>query len=554
MPVATEAGRGAAVSDHSDANFRIVVPNELQRRAELHPDRPFLAWQGGSYKSYAQLHDQVRRLAGGLQACGVERGDTVAIMLPNGLELVTAWFASNFLGAVEVPINLHDRGIFLAHVLSDSAARLLIIDQSILAEFEAIRDQAPLISTVIVVGGAAASHLGDITVLGYEEVATGWSPTDLVRLDHRDLMAVLYTSGTSGPAKGVMMSYAHACVSIWPYIEAVELTESDVSFICLPLFHSNAQVMQLLSTLLLGARASIWPGFNVSLWMDQIRSVGATVTNTLGVMCQSLFQQPPDDRDRDNPLRVVQTIPAPASVVRDFEDRFAVRCVDGYGLTDAAILSFRRAGEPLAPGSSGRPLETFDLVVADPETDEPVPTGTIGEILVRPRIPFGFMSGYWRNPEATLQAWRNLWFHTGDAGYLDPAGLLYFHDRLKDVIRVRGENVSSSMIEAAVRAHPAVAECAAVAVPGATGDDDIKVCVVLTAGWSVAPEELIAYCTPQMPYFAIPTYIEFHSTLPKTATDKIRKVLLRGKTPGVQTWNRRAARDARRSANTVDDM
>ena len=544
----------AAASGRADgAGFQTILPDELWRRAELHPDRPFLRWQDGPYLTYADVHEQVRRLASGLRSAGVEPGDTVAIMLPNCLELIIAWFAVNYLGAVEVPVNVHDRGIFLEHVLSDSGAGLLIVHESVTAEVEACAARVPALATVVVVGGEPPRLTG-LAARRYDELAAAGSLADPVAHDYRDLMAVLYTSGTSGPAKGVMMSYGHACVSARPFIDVVELTQADVYFICMPLFHSNAQIIQLLPVLLTGARASVWPGFDAEHWWQRVRSVDATVTNTLGVMCQSLFDQPARADDQDNPLRVVQTIPAPAAIARQFEERFAVRCVDGYGLTDAAMLSFRQVGDPLVPGSCGRPLDTFELIVADPETDLPLTAGTVGEIMVRPRIPFGFMSGYWRNPEATAKAWRNLWFHTGDAGYLDTAGLLYFHDRLKDVIRVRGENVSAAMIETVVRSHPAVAECAAVAVPGISGEDDVKVCLVLADGAVLAAEDLIEYCRPRMPYFALPSYLEFHVSLPMTSTSKIRKVLLRGSTPSVPTWDRRAGRNRLTSRNRPADQ
>lgn len=536
----------AAYTDRAGAQWRTVFPHELARRAGEHPDRPFLCWEDGPWVSYAQLHERVRQFAGNLRAVGVERGDTVAIMLPNCLQLIESWFAANYLGAVEVPVNIHDRGMFLRHVLADSGARVLIAHAAILDAVEAVRPDLPDLTTLIVLGadqlpGASAG----VSYLSFGSVAVGPAASvDPVELDYRDLMAVLYTSGTSGPAKGVMMSYGHACVSVLPYVDAVQLTQDDTFLVCMPLFHSNAQVIQLLPTLLVGARASIWARFDAARWWEQVRAVDATVTNTLGVMCQTLFDLPARPDDADNPLRVVQTIPAPGAIAAAFETRFGVRCVDAYGLTDAAMLSFRRPDEPLVPGSCGRPLETFELVVADPDTDEPLPAGTVGEILVRPRVPFGFMSGYWRNADATARAWRNLWFHTGDAGYLDEDGLLYFHDRLKDVIRVRGENVSSAMIEAAVRAHAAVRECAAVAVPAAGGEDDVKICVVLVEGLSVTPEELVEHCRDLMPYFAVPSYVEFHAELPKTSTDKIRKVLLRQSTPGIATWDRRAARRA----------
>ena len=325
-----------------------------------------------------------------------------------------------------------------------------------------------------------------------------------------------------------MFTYAQAALCSRNLTEVIRLTADDTYYVCMPLFHSNAQIMQVMPALHAGAATWLAPGFDARSWLDQVRATGATVTNTLGVMTQSIFDQPEQSSDAENPLRVVQTIPLPATIAQEFEARFGVACVDGYGLTDAGILSFRRLDEPLVPGSSGRPLPGFEIVVADPETDVPVPAGTLGEILVRPRIPFAFMAGYWNDPRATVAAWRNLWFHTGDSGYLDEDGLLFFHERLKDAIRVRGENVSSAQVEAEFLRHPAVAECAAVAVPGERGDDEIKLCVVRVEGHAVTPEELLDSCASEMPYFAVPRYIEFVDLLPKTATGKVRKIELRG--------------------------
>jgi crotonobetaine/carnitine-CoA ligase len=290
-----------------------------------------------------------------------------------------------------------------------------------------------------------------------------------------------------------------------------------------------------------GARFVLRRGFDAATWLDDVREAEATVTNTLGVMSQTLFDRPPRSDDADNPLRVMQTIPMPKAIGERFEQRFGVECIDGYGLTDVGMVSFRRRDEALVPGSSGRPMPGYEVVIADPATDEPLPAGSVGEILVRPKVPSAVMAGYWRNPEATLAAWRNLWFHTGDAGYFDEDGHLYFHERLKDAIRVRGENVSSAQVEAEFLLHPAVVECAAVAVASERGDDEIKLCVVLAPGADATPEELLDAASPNMPYFAVPRFVEFRNELPKTATGKARKVELREANASAQVWDRRAA-------------
>jgi crotonobetaine/carnitine-CoA ligase len=526
----------------ANPGYQLVYPDVFRSISERTPDRDFLTLGSDRYRSYGEIAAEVSVVAGGLAGLGVARGDTVLVMLPNGIEIVVAWLAVNHLGAVEVPLNVHDRGRFLEHVINDSQAELLIVHESLLDSVAELTGRLTSLKTVVVVGGDGSGNepaIAGWTVVAWEQLLDAVA-VDGVRVDRRDLMAILYTSGTTGPAKGIMMSYGHAAVSATPHIEVTQLTADDTYLICMPLFHSNAQVMQLLATLLVGARATILPRFDADTWLTDVRASGATVTNTLGVMCEQIYRQPVRPDDAANPLRCVQTIPAPAAIVADFESRFGVMCIDGYGLTDAAILAFRRPDEPLVPGSSGRPLDTFEMIIADPETDLPLPPRQIGEIMVRPRVPYGFMSGYWQNPSATAAAWRNLWFHTGDAGYLDEDGLLFFHDRIKDVLRVRGENVSSQLLETVICEHPAVAECAAIAVPAEAGDDEIKACVVLRADCAVTPSELLDHCLGAMPYFAVPRYVGFYDELPKTPTNKVRKAELRKSGVDATTWDRSA--------------
>lgn len=511
----------------------------LAHWARAEPDRPCLQWEIGTPLTYAELLSSVRDLAGGLAAAGVKQGDTVLLLLPNGVEFVQCWLAVNYLGAVEVPVNVHERGRFLEHVLEDSRAEILIADASLLDRVASVEGALTRLRQVFVVGeGESRTRFATASL---SSVSEGASTADLVQVDARDLMAIFYTSGTTGPAKGIMFTYGQGILCAQNLADIAALTDDDTYSVCMPLFHSNAQTIQVMPALMAGARIVLWSGFRAASWLDDIRAVGATVTNTLGVMSQTLFDQPERDDDAHNPLRLVQTIPMPRAIGERFERRFGVECVDGYGLTDVGMISFRRRDEPLVPGSSGRPMPGYEVVIADPETDKPLPRNTVGEILVRPNVPYAVMAGYWNNPEATVAAWRNLWFHTGDAGYLDDDGRLYFHERLKDAIRVRGENVSSAQVEAEFLTHPAVAECAAVAVPSERGDDEIKLCVVVRDGATVRPEELLDWCAPNMPYFAVPRFVEFMTELPKTATGKVRKVELRGQASTVAAWDRKAA-------------
>src|SRR5918999_85068 len=365
-----------------------------------------------------------------------------------------------------------------------------------------------------------------------------------IKIHYYDTAAIMYTSGTTGPSKGVVVPYGVEGVFAQGVVDTAKLTSDDVNYVVHPLFHANAQFMQILPSLLVGARISLWPGFSASRWLDQVRETGATITNTLGVMCNFIHSQPVREDDADNPLRAMITLPAPSDIAKDFERRFGVKCLEGYGMTEIGVVTYRHLEEPLRLGSAGRALEWFDVRVVDPETDEPLPPGEVGEIVVCPKTTGIMMKEYNNVPAKTVEAWRNLWFHTGDAGEMDEEGYLYFRDRVKDVIRRRGENISSFSIESVANAHPSVGESAAIAVPAGHGvgsEDEVKLCVVLKQGEELDPAELHEYCAQRMPYFAVPRYIEYVAQIPKTANEKVRKNVLREEGVTADTWDREAA-------------
>ncbi|GAB3568521.1 ATP-dependent acyl-CoA ligase [Amycolatopsis endophytica] len=515
----------------------VSVLDALDHWASETPENAFIQWRDEAPQTYVEFHERTRRLAGGLRELGVAEGDTVLVMLPNGLEIVYSWLACNALGAIEVPVNTFLRGAFLQHILEDSQAAVMIVDAASLPHLASL-DLPERLRTLVVAGDDAPVAVGRVPAVAYETVLASAPIAGLRKAEFSDLSAIFYTSGTTGPAKGIMFTYGQGCVSARNYLRAAGAGHDDVFFCCMPLFHSNAQILQIAAPLMAGARISIWPEFSASRWLNEVRSVGATVSNMLGVMTEFVYRQPARDDDADNPLRILQTVPAPAAIVGDFERRFGVTCIDGYGLTDAGMVAFRRHDEPLVPGSSGRPVDDFEVVIGDPVTDVQLPVGTVGEILIRPRVPFGFMRGYWRRPDVTVEAWRNLWFHTGDAGMIDEDGNLHFRDRMGDSIRVRGENISSSEIEAVLNAHPSVRQCAAVAVTAEIGDYDILVAVVPAPGASIDPGALLRYCEGRMPYYAVPRYVDILSSLPMTATQKVRKVELRQRGVGPSTWDR----------------
>lgn len=522
-----------------------TISSVLSRQAEERPDSPALQWQTEEPLSYKQVYDRCLHLAGGLRELGVERGDRVAFMLPNSMEIVLSWFGVNLLGAVEVPINIHYRGSWIVHEVNDCEARLAIVHEQYIERFIEVADQLEHLTHFVVVGGDAPREaIGKWSMHPWDELEKAAALPEPVQTHYYDTSGILYTSGTTGPSKGVVLPYGVGGNFAQGVIEVAKLTSDDVNYVVHPLFHGNAQFMQVLPSLLVGARVSMWPGFSASGWLEQVRACGATITNAIGVICSFVYAQPERGDDADNPLRAVITQPVPADIAEDFERRFSVKCLEDYGTTEVGVVTYRRLDEPLRPGSSGRALDWCEVRVVNPETDEILPAGEVGEIVVRPKTGGIMMKEYNNAPEKTVEAWRNLWFHTGDAGRMDEEGFLYFADRTKDIIRRRGENISSFSVESGVVTHPAVEECAAIAVPaehGAGAEDEVKVCVVLRDGEDLDPAELHEYCAGQMPYFAVPRYIEYISEIPRTANQKVKKNILRDRGLTPDTWDREAA-------------
>jgi carnitine-CoA ligase len=547
-----------------------TVGHVLARQAAERGGAPFLQFQNAPALTYAEVDALANRVGRGIVGLGVKPGASVAVMLPNGAEILLAWFGLCRAGAVSVFVNTAYKGIFLEHVLNNAGAEVMIVHRDLVPALAESLGAVPKLRRVFVVGAEGTlPSLPGIAVAAWDALlADSSAPLD-VPVSYRDLGSIMYTSGTTGPSKGVLMPHAHLYLFGHEEARWLKLTPRDVYYVCMPLFHANALFMQIYGTLCAGAKAVIVPVFSASRWLDDVRLYGATVTNTLGVMCEFVYRQPPRPEDRDHKLRVILAVPAPAEIAQVFMDRFGTRLIEGYGMTEINIPAHGRIEDPYRPGSSGRVnTDYFELKIVDPETDEEVAPGQMGEIVCRPKEPYGFMAGYNGMADKTVEAWRNFWFHTGDAGRIDAEGFVYFLDRIKDTIRRRGENLSSYEIERVLTEHPAVAEAVAIAVkstlPG--GEDDVKACIVLkpeaaqggtVTGGAAAngaaatgasdlqaaprPEELLDWCVKRMPYFAVPRYIEFVAALPKTPTQKVQKNKLREIGVSATTWDREQA-------------
>jgi crotonobetaine/carnitine-CoA ligase len=521
----------------------------LRRQAATLGDRPFIRFEDGQAYTFRALDAWTDALAGSLAALGVGPGDRVLGLIGNRAEAIGLMFAAVKLGAIWVPLNTGLRGAFLQHQLHNAEPRVVAVEDRLAANLRDVRPAPIAPAALIVVGDPAMPTppaLRGARRLGFAELAGLGAPAGLTPPTPApgDVAMIMYTSGTTGPAKGVLMPHGHCYLFGLGFAEATGLTPADRFFICMPLFHANALHLQLLGSLFAGAAVVVADRFRASTWLEEVRAAEATVTNGLGVIPEFIFRQPPTPRDRDHRLRLIMAIPIAAEWGDTFQARFGVPFMQGFGMTECNIVAYSRPGEPLVPGCAGHPLtEWFEVGIVDPETDAPLPPGQTGEIVVRPRLPGCFMAGYFRMPDKTVEAWRNLWFHTGDAGRMDPAGQLHYVDRIKDCIRRRGENISSFEIEQVLNAHPAVAESAVVGikVAGAGGEDEVKAYVVPAAGATVDPVALLDWCTPRMPHFAVPRFVEVMAgELPKTPTGKLQKTALRSAGVTAGTWDREA--------------
>jgi crotonobetaine/carnitine-CoA ligase len=519
----------------------------LRRQAAEQGDRAFIRFEDGQAFTFRSLDVWTDGLAGSLAALGVRAGDRVLGLIGNRAESIGMLFAAAKLGAVWVPVNTGLRGAFLQHQLRNAEPRVLVVEDRLATNLRDVEAGPVTPEAMVIVGDPATptpACLAGARRLTFSELGSLRMPAGvaLVTPVPGDVAMILYTSGTTGPSKGVLMPHGHCYVLGLGLAEATALTPADRYFICMPIFHANALLMQLIGSLIAGAQVVVADRFRASTWLEEVRAAEATVTNGLGVIPEFIFRQPPTDRDRDHRLRLMMAIPIAAEWGAPFEERFGVPFMQGFGMTECNIVAYTRPGDALVPGCAGYPLAAwFEVGIVDPETDAPLRPGQTGEIVVRPKIPGCFMAGYFRMPEKTVEAWRNLWFHTGDAGRLDEGGRLHYVDRIKDCIRRRGENISSFEVEQVLNAHPAVAESAVVGikVAGAGGEDEVKAYVVPAAGARIDPVALLDWCTPRMPYFAVPRFLEVvGGELAKTPTGKLQKTALREAGVTANTWDR----------------
>jgi carnitine-CoA ligase len=517
-----------------------TLPWMLRHRAATHGERVYLdVPDHGESFTFAETLAEAEAIGRGLLEAGGEHGDRLLLMAPNRSEVVLSWYGSTMAGMVEVPINTAYSGAFLEHQVRTTEPRFAVIlaeyaprfTEGETTAYDSIERFFLLGDEGEVAAGIEALRAGGRVGVPYAEIRRPDAEVELPEVRRQDPGAIFFTSGTTGLSKGVNMSHSHLCFVAQQLICLVRLTDADTHMSVGPLFHGNAQFLAALPDLIAGARFVLREKYSASRWIDQIRDSGATVTNFIGVMMDWTYQQPERPDDAENQLRCIYTVPTPNAILADFSRRFDVHdYVEQYGMTEISIPVMTPYGESRPEGAAGLLCdEYFEAKVVNPETDEEVPNGTVGEFVIRPKEPWIMLTDYWNMPDRTGEASRNMWFHTGDGLKRDDDGWFYFVDRLKDAIRRRGENISSFEVEQAVMSHEEIADVAAVAAPAHAhgGEDEVAVFFVLEAGSSLGVDELREWCAKQLPPFAMPEYVSVLAELPKTPSGKVRKVELR---------------------------
>lgn len=513
---------------------RHLIP--MLRQRQVAAPKSQLIVQGESKLDAETLLKHGTDFAKALQESGLIAGDRVAVQLNNRIEFLSVFTGCALLGLILVPINTASRGSQLAYYLRNSRAKVFITEPTLIANLvsanEASEESIKGLEMIWSLDSFdQRSNL--IKIKDFAEVKRAEKIQES-KADATLPAMIMYTSGTSGPSKGVMCS--HAQLFWWGLhsIKNIGINEKDVLYTCLPLFHVNA-LNTFYQALMCGGKIVLGGKFSVKHFYEELAKTEATITYLLGAMIPMLLSRNPDASENAHKVRTALAPGASAQHYQSFESRTGIKMLDGYGSTETNFVICTPRNER-RPGSMGKVVEGFDAKVVD-LLDNEVPNGMPGELILRNSNPFAFSLGYFEMPEKTTEAWRNLWFHTGDRVVRDEEGYFRFLDRMKDSIRRRGENISSFEVEQVVGAHHSIAEIAAYAVPSDLAEDEVMCALVLKEGVAYEPLEIIKWAEVRLPYFAVPKYLRVMKELPKTENGKVQKYKLREQGKTRDTWD-----------------
>jgi carnitine-CoA ligase len=524
-------------AERSFTDDEATLAHVMARRLADSGDKPWILAETGTF-SYRDIDSLACRLAGALVRLGVKRGDTVLLMLNNRIEFIALWCALTKIGAVEVPVNCHYKGRLLWHLVNDSCASVMIVDEEYLPRLAAVANELTTLTTLVVCGlqPEEQASVGCAQIVSWAEFENGSGEFAPIAVKPWDRVAIMYTSGTTGPSKGVIVTHGHAFEYARGVTDMLEMDSSDVYYAPLPLFHIAGQWAVVYAAAIVGATAVLPDTFSPSRYWSMCRRHRATCSFLLGAMANLLYGQSPAADDADNTLERVLVVPL-IPEVESFKDRFGVQVSTTWGGTEMNCPTRSGFRLPNARTCGRVENDLYEVRVVD-ENDTELPPGVAGEAVVRPKKPWIVMDGYWNRPDWTARAWRNLWLHTGDMLMQDTDGNLYFVDRLKDAIRRRGENISSMEVEQEINAYPDVLESAVIPVAAEVTEQEVMAVIVTKPGSCPPPADLIQFLSERMPYFMVPRYIEFAQELPKTPTGKVQKYALRERGITAATWDR----------------
>ena len=507
-----------------------TVSKLLAKHAATDGNHPFLLFEDQRY-TYTEAEKLTNSIAHGMLNVGVSKGSHVALMMANRPEMLWTYLALAKIGAVVIPMNLAAKGELLASSLKQSESTIFVADIGSVERFAEIVAGVPAINKVIATDivnediQAFTQRLG-IAVIPWLSIVDSRCDPPMIEVTFRDTYLIMYTSGTTGPSKGSLSTQAYPITYGLQRVTCFGYNKNDVLYTCLPLFHGNGLISTCFAALVVGATIALSQRFSATRFWSEVRSMGATQFNLLGAMTNFLWAQPQSPLDTQHQVRQCTMVPLP-DFAKPFEIRFGLKLTSVYALSDYGLGTLLGPDHPAQKWqSAGLPAPDMEVAIVD-DDDLPVKESKVGEIVMRSRKPWTVGQGYWKNPEATVQAWRNLWFHTGDTGFLDSDGYLYFVDRKKDSMRRRGENISSWEVERIIQQHNDIMDVAAYPIRAELPEDEVMVSIVLHPGASMTPEALVDYCSGNMAYFMVPRFVEFRPSLPRTLTEKVEKYKLR---------------------------
>jgi crotonobetaine/carnitine-CoA ligase len=531
------------ISIHGKPAEFVSVLQALQQAARERGDAHAIEVSGVKL-SFKEWLAGAEAVAAQLAALGVEKGDRVATVMHNHAALLFVWFGAWRLGAIWSPLNVALKGEDLRYTLRDCDPRVLIVDAQTLDGVAALRDaKIESLPRFVVESDSREGFRPFAELLAAAPLAPE------VPIGPDDPAVITYTGGTTGLPKGVVLPHFAYVAGGYRYREFWQPVAGDVHYTVLQLFHVGCQHGAVLAPLFAGITSVIDRWFSASNYWPRVRETRATLIDPLGTMLAILNKQPEGPLDRQHRVRCCwfATAHLPVSIRDQFEQRFGVSLRPGsyaQSETGGNYVVSQRLDDPEHPkGACGKPWGWAELRIVD-EFDNPVPPGTVGEIVLRPVVPYTFMLGYHNKPEVTRKALRNQWFHSGDQGWLDENGYMFFRGRAAYWLRRRGENISAFEVESIIAEHPAVSEVAVVGVPSELGEEEVKAFIIVAPDTELEPAALVAWCDQRMTRFKVPRFVEFVADFPRSAAKRevLREVLrARG---NAASWDRQASESA----------